>query len=182
MPIPYNDPSGHVLTPESYPSQSFRRFEESLESRSIFPLPQTPESRRWQRLSEIGTMSIFRRRPHTNTTPNVQSDSVEYPNPKDKEEPKDARVVMIVKMPSLTKPRYHRAGHKRRSSHYSFLSNSETLVENTSQIQEDLSGSHHDSGQFQYCIGFHTCPWPLSIKSNNDAERMPHSHAEKELG
>lgn len=132
-------------------------------------------------------MSIIRRRPHTNTTSNVQSDSVhqEYLI---QEAPKDAQVIMIIKMPSPTKPQYHRAhssGHTRRSSHYSFLSNSETLVENTSRIQEDLLGTHHDSGQFQYSIGVHTCSWPFSTNfptKNNDVGRIPHSHAEKEFG
>jgi len=95
---------------------------------------------------------------------------------------------MIVKMPSPTKSRYHRAhssGHATRSSHYSFLSNSETLAENTSRIQEDLSGIHRDSWQFQYNIGVHTCPWPPSTNfpaRNNDVGRIPHSRAEKELG
>jgi len=131
-------------------------------------------------------MSIFRRRPHSNTTSNVQSASVcqEYLI---QEAPKDAQVIMIVRMPSPTKSRYHRAhssGHTRRSSHYSSLSNSETLVENTSRIQEDLSGTHRGSGQFQYSIGVHTCSWPLSTNfsaKSNDVGRIPHSHAEKEL-
>jgi len=176
LPVPHEGPSS---------LQSPSRFSGSLEPRSIFPPPQVADSRSWRGL--IGPMSIIRRRPHTNTTSNVQSDSVhqEYLI---QEAPKDAQVIMIIKMPSPTKPQYHRAhssGHTRRSSHYSFLSNSETLVENTSRIQEDLLGTHHDSGQFQYSIGVHTCSWPFSTNfptKNNDVGRIPHSHAEKEFG
>lgn len=187
MPVPHDDPSSHISISESCPPQGPSRFNESLEPRSIFPLPRVADSRSWRGLNEVGPMSIFRRRPHSNTTSNARSDSVcqAYSI---QEAPKDAQVIMIVKMPSPTKSRYHRAhssGHATRSSHYSFLSNSETLAENTSRIQEDLSGIHRDSWQFQYSIGVHTCPWPPSTNfpaRNNDVGRIPHSRAEKELG
>lgn len=161
----------------------------------IFRLQQTTSSqrpsRRRQRMYEIPPLSIFRRRIPTNTAPNVQLDSIGqgHSSGKAKEDEKLAQVVMIIEMPSPTKSRYRHAQSSERNRHlsrYSSHSNSETLVDSTGRMREDPGIHHDDSGQFQYCLGVHTCPWPqtttLPLMSNNGPERIPQPHPEKEIG
>ncbi|KXN87779.1 hypothetical protein AN958_08163 [Leucoagaricus sp. SymC.cos] len=159
------------------------------------PTDSSPRSsRRRQRLDDITPLSIFRRHYSAhNTSPTVplsggQAQPVEKNLNDEMEGGRDVQVFVIIEMPSPTSSRYRHAyilGHHKSPSLYSSFSKSETLVDNSGRLREDLLGIDRDAGQFQYCIGVYTCPWPRTSTSsptiNNESKRIPQSQAEKEL-
>lgn len=142
-----------------------------------------PPSSMRQRFDDFTPLSLFRRHNRANATPDDTLTTIQTTCAEDKEaeEQKIAQVAVIIEMPSLASSRqrhhYERhhsqaPAHQRSHSLYSSFSKSETLVESHDRMREDILGIE-DGGQFQFCIGVHTCPWPVSTTSTAAESTVP---------